>query len=128
MARFRSDHIHLRSPDPEAAARFYAEVLEASEVTRVKNGEALRIVMDLGGLPLFIEQVPASTVAAPPAPFVGIEHIGLAVTGFDGIVAELKGKGVRFLAEPSSPRPGIKIAFIEGPDGVRIELLERSAA
>ncbi|MXP62085.1 VOC family protein [Roseomonas sp. M0104] len=128
MARFKSDHIHLRSPDPEAAARFYAEVLEASEVTRMKNGEALRIVMDLGGLPLFIEQVPSGTMAAPPPPFIGIEHVGLAVTGFDDIIAELKGKGVRFLGEPSSPRPGIKIAFIEGPDGVRIELLERSAA
>ena len=128
MARFKSDHLHLRSPSPEAAARFYVEVLEATEVTRQKNGEALRIILDLGGLPLYIDQVPASTVSAPPAPFIGIEHIGLAVTGLDEIVAELKGKGVRFLAETSSPRPGIKITFIEGPDGVRIELLERSAA
>jgi len=128
MARFTSDHIHLRSADPEAAARYYAEMFGATEKGRVLNGEALRVILDLGGLTLFVEQVPATTPAAPPPPFLGIEHIGLAVTGMDEVVRELKAKGAVFVVEPTYARPDIRIAFIQGPDNVRIEILERLQA
>jgi catechol 2,3-dioxygenase-like lactoylglutathione lyase family enzyme len=123
---FTCDHIHLRSPDPEKAAQFYAEMFGATLRSRSLHGEALRVVIDLGGVQLFLEQVPSHTPAPPPPPFVGIEHIGLRVENLDAVVAELRAKGGRFVVEPNSPRPGLKLAFIEGPDGVRIELLERS--
>jgi catechol 2,3-dioxygenase-like lactoylglutathione lyase family enzyme len=124
---FTCDHIHLRSPDPEKAAQFYAEMFGATVLSRSRHGEALRVVVDLGGLQLFIEQVPSQTPVPPPPPFVGIEHVGLRVENLDAVVADLRGKGGRFVVEPNSPRPGLKLAFIEGPDGVRIELLERSS-
>ena len=41
-------------------------------------------------------------------------------------VAELKRRGASFKMEPRTIRPGVKIAFIEAPDNVRIELLERT--
>lgn len=124
---FTCDHIHLRSPDPEKAAQFYAEMFGATVRSRSRHGEALRVVVDLGGLQLFIEQVPPHTPVPPSPPFVGIEHIGLRVENLDAVATDLRGKGGRFVVEPSSPRPGVKIAFIEGPDGVRIEILERSS-
>lgn len=119
------DHLHLRSPNPEAAAEFYVAHLGASITARVQNGAALRVILDLGGRAVFIEQVPPTTPAPPPAPFLGIEHLGLRVPNLDAAVADLKAKGVTFTMEPTSPRPGVKICFIEGPDRVRIELLER---
>lgn len=125
---FTCDHIHLRSPDPEKAAQFYVEMFGATIRSRSHHGEALRVVVDLGGLQLFIEQVPPQTPAPPPPPFVGIEHVGLRVQDLDAVVADLRSKGGRFVKEPSSPRPGVKVAFIEGPDGVRIELLQRSSS
>ena len=128
MAEFRSDHLHLRSTDPEGAARFYSDMLGAKRTGEMMNGGALRVMLNLGGLNLFLEEVPPGTPTTPKPPFVGIEHIGLAVTGFDAIVAELRANGVVFVKEPSSPRPGVKIAFIQAPDGVHIEILERAAA
>ena len=50
MTACRIDHLHLRSPDPEAAARFYVSALEAKETGRVEVNGALRIMLDLGGL------------------------------------------------------------------------------
>ena len=121
------DHLHLRSPDPEAAAQGYAALFGATIADRVTVPKGVRLVVDLGGLRLFIDQVPADTAAAPEPPWVGIEHIGLAVADLDAAAAELRGRGATFMMEPTQIRPGVKIAFVEGPDRVRIELLERAA-
>ena len=118
---FECDHLHLRSANPEAAASAYAAWFDATI-----GGSDTRMRVDLGGLTLLIERVPPDTVAAPPPPVIGIEHIGLRVADFDQAVARLRSQGVRFLAEPYSPRPGVKIAFVEGPDSVRVEIVERA--
>jgi len=39
----------------------------------------------------------------------------------------LKRKGAEFLVEPKTARPGLRIAFLRGPDDVRIELIDRNA-
>ena len=44
----------------------------------------------------------------------------------DAATAELKRRGAQVIVEPKTIRPGVRIAFIQGPDHVRIELLERT--
>jgi catechol 2,3-dioxygenase-like lactoylglutathione lyase family enzyme len=124
MAGFTFDHIHLRSPDPEATAAFY-ETMFGAALTRTPQ----RIDIALGGQVLFVSPVTdATTGKAPNAPYRGLEHIGLAVQGIDAVVAALKAKGAVFTMEPTTIRPGVRIAFLRGPENVSIELLERSAA
>ena len=38
MSRFTYDHIHLRSPDPEATAAFYATMFGAEILPRLRKG------------------------------------------------------------------------------------------
>jgi catechol 2,3-dioxygenase-like lactoylglutathione lyase family enzyme len=124
MARFTFDHIHLRSPDPEATAAFYERVFGVT-----LNRAPQRIDFTLGGQAIFVSPInEADTGDAPSAPYRGLEHIGLAVTGIDALVAEMKAQGVTFQMEPTTIRPGVRIAFLRGPENVAIELLERSAA
>ncbi|MGH7067304.1 MAG: VOC family protein [Acetobacteraceae bacterium] len=127
MANFQCDHFHLRSLDPDGSARFYERMFGAQRLGTEDNAGKRRVVIALGGVKLFIEEVPPGTHAAPEPPYLGLEHIGLAVSGIDAVVTELKNKGAEFVVEPRSPRPGIRIAFIRGPENVRIELIERSA-
>jgi catechol 2,3-dioxygenase-like lactoylglutathione lyase family enzyme len=119
------DHLHLRSPDPEAAAAFYVSAFDATIKARMTPGGKLRVVLDLHGVPVFIEQVPADTHAPPKPPFLGIEHIGLTVQDMDVAVAALAAKGVPLLDGPREARPGVRIAFFGAPDGVQVELIER---
>ena len=125
---YKPDHIHLRSLDATKAAAFYVDAMGAAEAARMEVNGALRIILDLGGLRLFVEQVPPGTHRAPEPPYVGIEHIGLAVDDLDAAVADLRARGVHFAVEPREARPGVRIAFLDGPDKVRIELIQRSAA
>jgi len=126
MARFAFDHIHLRSPDPDATAAWFVEHLTAEQTGRNEGPTSLRVILDLGGVNIFIDRVPATTPGNPPAPFLGIEHLAVTVTGIDAVIEEMRSKGVRVVVEPNDVRPGTRIAFIEGPENVRVELLERS--
>ena len=56
----------------------------------------------------------------------GLDHFGLSVTGIDAIAADLKAKGVKFTRDPTTVRPGTRVCFIRGPQGVSIELLDRT--
>ena len=129
MAKFTYDHIHLRSPDPEATASYYERMFGA-EVIRTMQGDKPRIDLKLGGANIFIAPVASGDGVNPPpvTPYQGLDHFGLSVTGIDAVVAELKAKGAEFTMEPTDIRPGVRIAFLRGPEGVSIELLERKSA
>jgi catechol 2,3-dioxygenase-like lactoylglutathione lyase family enzyme len=122
------DHIHLRSPDPEATATWFEAMLGA-QVIRTPQAGGLRIDLKIGGQNIFIAPVsPDDKVNPPPAtPVQGLDHIGFFVRDLDSLIATLKAKGVAFTTEPHNPRPGIRICFIRGPQGISIELLERDA-
>lgn len=127
MPRFTYDHIHLRSPNPEATALFYQEMLGAEVIRSTVDGRP-RIDLKVGGVDIFIAPVtPGDGVKQPPVtPYQGLDHFGLRVDSVDAMVAELKAKGVEFTTEPKTVRPGLRIAFLRGPEGVSIELVERS--
>ena len=126
MANYTWDHVHLRTPDPETMAQWFERTLGAQVLRSTQQGKP-RIDLKLGGANIFLAEVkPGDGVnAAPTTPYQGLDHFGLAVSGIDAIAAELKAKGVEFTKEPHSPRPGIKICFIRGPQGISIELLDR---
>jgi lactoylglutathione lyase len=128
MATYIWDHIHLRSPDPEATALWLERMLGAQVIRSTQQGKP-RIDLKLGGANIFIAPVaPGDGVNAPPVtPYQGLDHFGLSVKDIDAVAAELKKKGVEFTKEVHTPRPGIRICFIRGPQGVSIELLERDS-
>ena len=125
MPAITFDHIHLRSPDPEATAAWFERMLGAEVIRTTQQGKP-RIDLKLGGQDIFIAQSDASVAAAPSSPYQGLDHFGLRVQGLDAAAAELKAKGVEFTMEPREARPGVRIAFIRGPQNISIELLERS--
>ena len=126
MPKFTYDHIHLRTPDPEATAQWYEKMLGAEVIRSMQQG-APRIDLKLGGANIFLAPVKAGDGVNPPpaTPYQGLDHFGLTVTGIDAVVAELKAKGVEFTKEPTTVRPGVRICFIRGPQGISIEILER---
>jgi lactoylglutathione lyase len=127
MAKYTWDHIHLRTTDPEATVQWYERMLGAEVIRTTQEGKP-RIDLKLGGANIFIAPVTAGDGVNPPptTPYQGLDHFGLTVTGIDAIAADLKAKGVVFTKEPTTVRPGVRICFIRAPEGVSIELLDRS--
>ena len=126
MATFIYDHIHIRSTDPEKTAAYYERMFEA-EIIRTQQDGATRIDMKIGGANVFIAPVTAGSGVNPPpvTPYQGLDHFGLEVQDIDKVVADLKSKGAEFTMELKQARPGVRICFVRGPEGVSIEVLER---
>lgn len=130
MTEFAYDHVHLRSPDPEETARYYQRMFGAEIIKSVQSDGRERVDMKLGGVMMFIARTePEQSLAQKPGnSFVGLDHLGLRVRDIDRVAAELKAKGAEFTMEPNTIRPGVRIAFVRGPQDVLIEILDRDVA
>ncbi len=123
MTDYVFEHIHLRSPDPDATADWFGHMFGA-EVIRSVVGGSPRVDVRLGGMDIFI--APAGNAAGAPAhPHQGLDHFGLRVADLDAAIAALKAKGANFTMDATNLRPGLRIAFLLGPQDVSIELLQR---
>jgi len=128
MPSLTFDHIHLRTPDAEATAQWFERMLGAEVIRTTQQGKP-RIDLKLGGVRIFIAEVkPGDGVnAAPVTPYQGLDHFALHVKDLDTAVSDLKSKGAAFTQEPRVLRPGLKMCFLRGPQGISIELLERDS-
>ncbi len=126
MSKFTWEHIHLRSPNPETTAEWYQDKLGAEVIRTSLADGSTRIDLNLCGQKVFIAQAqPGKAAAAPASPYLGLDHFGLTVDDIDAAVAELKAKGVPFTMDPTTARPGVRIAFLTAPQNVSIELIQR---
>src|SRR4029453_12172192 len=119
------DHIHLRTKNPQVTIAYYQKMFDATPVTYVQSNGQPRVDLDLNGLTIFIAEVPADAPlpTAPSEPYIGLDHLGLRVDDLDAATAEPKRRGAQVLVEPKTIRPGVRIAFIQGPDNGSVSLL-----
>ena len=129
MTTYRYDHIHLRSPDPLETAQWYHRMFDARIVETPQPSGPNRIDLDINGLMVFVAGAlpTGEELQGLRNPHYGLDHFGLRVGNLEEAVAELKSRGAEFAVEPRTLPNGVKIAFVRGPNDVRIELLERPA-
>ncbi len=131
MIMYRCDHIHLKADDVEATARWYVDKFGAKITFEGKFKGSKVYYFDIGGFNFIVfgrlegETGAALPIAADIRPRMGVDHFGFAVADVKAAVEELRAKGVTILEEPWSPRAGLTIAYVEGPDKGRIELSQR---
>ena len=106
-------------------ARYFNRMFDAEIKESIQSDGYPRIDLDLDGLVIFVAEADDSTPASLRDPHLGLDHFGLRVENVDETVAELKRRGAEFSREPTTIRPGVRIAFVRTPDDVRIELLQR---
>jgi lactoylglutathione lyase len=128
MQTYRVDHLHLISPNIEETKDWYCSVF-GGKVTFEGNFKGKQVYyVDVNDFNIIlIEQFPGEEpLPATIQTKEGLDHFGFAVEDMDAAAEELRAKEVKFVVEPMQVRPGLKIAYIEAPDKVRIELSERS--
>ena len=126
---YRFDHIHVFCSDVEATERWFVEGLGVELVERRHARGALIIDLRLGGAQVLIRGAREGEQLAPAGlRHFGTDHFGLHVADVDATVAELRRRGVKIDVEPWDFGPTLRIAFVKGPDDVRIELVQTKTA
>jgi catechol 2,3-dioxygenase-like lactoylglutathione lyase family enzyme len=113
-------HVTLRVDDPDATLRWFASAFGGAR-TKMGGHDAIRydrtyLVVTKGN-------------AAAPSQGRSIDHLGFGPLGMNATSAALKAQGVKFTAEPAAApnQFGHRIAYVEAPGGIRIELVEHAA-
>jgi catechol 2,3-dioxygenase-like lactoylglutathione lyase family enzyme len=139
------DHVHLLSEDPIGTADWYVKEFglrrrspdPPSREVRYRCGRqtAPNVALMMDDVSVILYPVGNAKAAFPDA-WKGreglesskghtIDHLGFSVDNLDQTLERLKKDGVKITDEPRSVFGGkLKFAFIEGPDHVRIEVLE----
>jgi lactoylglutathione lyase len=120
MMTFKMNHVHLKTKDPEATAKFYVDTLGATIIGKAGTGGYR---LDLHGLTLNVTDFLAAQKRDQK---MGMEHIAIDTDELDSLVEKLKARGINIL-EQTVVSGGRRVCFFEGPDGVQLEFIEMKA-
>jgi catechol 2,3-dioxygenase-like lactoylglutathione lyase family enzyme len=114
-------HIHLRAPDPEQALGWYHDHFGG---VRTPMRGRLDGILYPGNVWLLVQRGEAA-----PSRESTIDHIGWRAIDLEPKVEELRRRGVTIETEPrplTLPNGIIHFAYVAGPDGARVELVQRA--
>ena len=102
----------------------------ASDETRVFGDRFLRCKSADGGIAVNISgaRTKETMGRGDATPHYGLEHFGFDSVDLDADIRRLTGLGAALLEGPIQMPNGGRIAFIQGPDDTRLELIERKIA
>ena len=122
------NHVHIKSIDPYKSAQWYqkhfgARILE--EVEALPGTRTIRMAV-AGDTRLYISSQPhgQSLPRGTAEAHLGLEHFGFDVPDLARELERMEKEGVRIRLPMTTIPDGMKLAFIEGPDDVLIELVE----
>jgi catechol 2,3-dioxygenase-like lactoylglutathione lyase family enzyme len=120
------DHVHVLCDNAEEAVKYFKKVFEGQEVSRGELRGFPMIRVDVKGVVVTLMGTePGSGQLVPGKGSRGLDHFGFKVKDLEKTVEDLKKRGAKFSIGPSASPVGVKYAFVEGPENIRIELVER---
>lgn len=124
----RFDHGHIKSRDPRRTAQWWADVFGAKLLPERSSGEVLFCPIEIGGVKINISRPSpaeaADTEEGSATAHFGLEHLGLETDDLDADLAKLRAQGLAVFEVREML--AMKIAFVETPDAVRVELMQRT--
>ena len=123
------NHVHIRSANPEKSATWYEKYFDAKILfSREVMPGTITIAMDVGGTATLniSSQPPGSSDKTSPAQLntLGLEHFGFSTTDIEKDIYKFENAEVPVLMPITEITGGTKLAYIEGPDDVIIELVQ----
>jgi predicted enzyme related to lactoylglutathione lyase len=116
QSEFRNmiDHIHLAAPDQAQAVEWYAKHFAGQ-----KTAEGAERLM-FGDTRVIFQR----NAAAKPSVGSAIDHIGFSVTDLDATMKSLEADGAKVVTPAREVAGLFKLAFVEDPWGVRLEVVQ----
>ena len=122
------NHLHFRSADPDAAAKWYCDNFGAAITSERPLSTTKSIQLELNGDHLMTISGRAEgedPIAGTTEPRYGLDHFGFETDDLMGLSERLKGNNVKLNCETWTMTSGSMVAFVVAPDEVSVELIQR---
>ena len=124
-------HTMLRVSDLDASVKFYTELLGMQELRRrdVPDGKYTLVFVGYGHEPEHaVVELTYNYGVDKYELGTGFGHLAIGMPDIYAVCAKLKESGAKITREPGPVKFGTTvIAFVEDPDGYKIELIQRAA-
>lgn len=118
------NHTGIKTADLERSIHFYCDILGFRKLEEIEVLGKLYHFVGNDTVSIEIEPCKPTDTQADMRNHSGLYHLCFTVDDLDKTAAELKRQDVTFMLPPSQFRPDRKIAFIQDPDGVIIQLIQ----
>ena len=120
----RIGQVGIMCGDLEQSLGFYRDMLGLEEFLRLEMGGRRVIILRAGNVDLELIEAGHADKPLQVEGRSGLNHFAFFVRNLEEVVADLRKKGIKVISEPKEAPKDIWGAFVEGPDGVRVELVE----
>ncbi len=125
---FKINHIHLKTADPKKTADWWVKAFNfkiIGDETRAVGDRFIRCLSEDGvGVNISGARTGDKMGAADGGIHFGLEHFGINTLDLEADIKRLESMGSKVQEGPIEAANGMKIAFLEVPDGIRIELMQ----
>ena len=125
---YKLNHLHLKATDPEHSANWYVNAFNFNILSNTVRASGSRFITCETTNRIVVNISSAGTDEnmgiGNASPHWGLEHFGIEVDDLDIQNKRLVDLGAKLLVGPNDSSTGMRIAFIQGPDDVRIELMQ----
>ncbi|NBD34924.1 MAG: hypothetical protein GVY30_02870 [Chloroflexi bacterium] len=117
-------HIALQLSDLDEGLRFFSEWLGFKVKFEVDFEDHRIVMLNAGRIELEMWQADVETSRGETG--CGVHHLAIEVKDLDVAMAEVRSLDVPVLADIYEPTRGIREAIVQGPDGIRVQLVEQN--
>tara|TARA_B100001013_G_scaffold203681_1_gene123464 strand:- start:116 stop:511 length:396 start_codon:yes stop_codon:yes gene_type:complete len=123
------NHVHVRSENPRTSAEWYEKFFDAKIISEkeVMPG-TVTVSLDAGGSTrLNISSQPDGSslkTSSAELNILGLEHFGFQTDDIQSDIENFEASGIPIVLNITEIQGGTKLAYIEGPDKVLIELVQ----
>ncbi len=122
MPNYTFNHIHHETKNVDEAVAWYIKLFNATSDEPFERGGATWVPVHIGATQITVTDREFTDMDL--GRYQGYDHFALNTNDFDQTLADIEAQGVEIWMGPIALENGMRIVFINGPDQVKIELME----
>ena len=122
MPNYTFNHIHHETKNVAEAVAWYKKLFKATSDEPFERGGATWVPVHIGATQITVTDREFTDMDLDR--YQGYDHLALNTDDFDQTLADIEEQGVDIWMGPVELENGMRIVFINGPDHIKIELME----
>jgi catechol 2,3-dioxygenase-like lactoylglutathione lyase family enzyme len=120
------DHIAMQLPDLGEGLRFFHDLLGFKVRLQAEFEEQKIVMLKAGKIEIELWEGKNEGKIHLNDSDYGVHHLAVQVKNLDSVIACMKKRHVKILADIYEPTRGIREAIVQGPGGVRVQFVEQN--